>query len=107
MKKSILAIMITGMVCLNSGAMANTAKVTKPADAVAVATSPKEVVPQSFAGLVKESSDGLFLETAKGIFRLEGIDLEKYVGKKVAILGIIANEGESEHIIVAKATVAQ
>ncbi len=107
MKKSILAIMVTGLLCLNSGAMANTAQIAEPAGIKAGVSTAKEVVPQSFAGLVKESGDGIFLETAQGIFRLEGIELEKYVGKKVAILGIIANGGGSEHIIVAKATVAQ
>lgn len=67
------------------------------------AAKAQNVKPQSFAGKVMETEEGVVLQTSEGVFPLEGLDIKDLVNQEVVVTGVIRGEGQSSSIFVMKA----
>ena len=99
MKNGIIAAIIVGMMCITSGAVANTNKKVERAAVSQISQAGLK----SFTGQVKMKGATVFLETDKGNFPLEGDALKKFVGKQATVLGTLKTEGDVACIVVARA----
>jgi len=99
MKNGIIAAIIVSMMCITSGAIANT---NKKVEKIALSQGSQAGL-KSFSGQVKMKGAVVFLQTEKGDFPLEGESVKKFVGKKATVLGTLKTEGDVARIVVARA----
>lgn len=101
MKKFSSVILIAGVMCVpvTTYAAAKTSEVTAETEKAAVAIeSSLEKMQKTVSGMVKESQNGLILETSEGVYKLKGLSLEEIIGKEVHVTGVVKT-GKDENII--------
>lgn len=62
-------------------------------------------IKQTFSGVVTKTDNGLILETANGVYLLEGLNLETSVGEEVNVTGVVKDQEHMKIIYVIQAEV--